>query len=176
MKLFSVVLVLFVIIGASLFHSSQRLGGELEELTSAIGSSYIASQDHLAKIQSSKVFSSRQRKLMKGIQSTAVALEEASSFDERIPLIQKIQTSSRVFIDSVEKDSPLYSKQEYREFARSMGEFGEVRKLLSEYNDIVNVWNNRGSSFVASFLQQETEELPLLRFDGTNPDIGDITI
>ncbi|MEK7591294.1 MAG: hypothetical protein AAB489_03760 [Patescibacteria group bacterium] len=173
-RLFLAAGVLLGLVAVVAFFSIRNLKTDIGEVTADIGDEYTALvTEHVVPLQENADLQPAQGRYLRDIQEAQRSMEHAKTLYEKVTAIQAMQRSSHVFLRSVQEDqNTIRDDAHYQLFARGMGELGEVRKLIEPYNDLAGQWNAKRSSFLASITAGETEDLPLLRFDGSIPDIG----
>lgn len=169
------ILVLFVAVcGVFLWQyiSFRSMRGQLEEVTAAIAEEYIAivNEDVLA-IESAHDLSAAQTRLVKHLKEASLNLEqEDMSLESTTQAISDLQRTLARFSTSVSTSSDIASDPSFSHLQTQIGERGEVRELLSDYNAIAVRWNRGIQSELGSVLGRfdgsDRSILPYLRFDG----------
>lgn len=105
----------------------------------------------------------------------AVALQESHltaplSLADKVDAIHHIQTAIVSFLQDVTPDQPFAQSPSMTDLQKEMGKDGQMRPLLSAYNQTAKEWNSRQSgglrTLTSDILHQKGDLLPYLRFDG----------
>ena len=151
---------------------------ELDATVATMSSIYVQLADeNVAQLQAGEL-EARQSRYLQDVITARTKLDVERDLLDRVSTIQEIQRSSHAFLRSVtEEQAALKESDAFRNFARGMQEKGEVRRHISTYNDLVGIMNDSKGTLVSSVTGVSNQPTyPLLRFDGSDPDIGIITL
>lgn len=148
-----------------------RLTSTLDEKTGAIATGYIALvENNFLPLAETHRLTEPQRSLMQRVADTRRQLEEEAELEERIRIISLLQTALVNFIQTASPEQSFIKDARFIRLQKEMGERGDMRALLQEYNDTVLRWNNGMQSAMGSLLFSSGDGsrhlLPYLRFDG----------
>ncbi len=163
---------------ASVLYSSYTLSTQIQEHADNMTKYYdktITENIH-PLLTRERLLPNQKRNAMQ-IKEMQESMMNAQTLNERMTAIQNVQRSSQVFLQSARNASgSLVEDNHLQSFARDMGEQGSIRKTIEEYNDLAGMLNAQKKSLIASLQDEPSQELPLLRFDGSVPDIGKIQL
>jgi len=148
-----------------------RLATTLEEQTALIGAGYQSLiTKNLNPLATEYEMDDQQRRVLKRIKEFSTSLETSESLEEKIQHISMLQVALVSFVKSVTAEQAFIKDPNFVYIQKEMGERGDMRELLSNYNTTALRWNNTVQSDVGSLTSQiegsDRNLLPYLRFDG----------
>lgn len=154
------------------YASFMLLRGELEHQVAAIAEGYATIvREDVEPLQRTHTLNTAQSRLFTQMQKTATLLADNHlSVEERIQAISNIQRELARFSTAAADSPDIVADPVFAHIQTQIGEHGEIRTLLSQYNDIAAKWNHGIQSELGSVLGRIDRTgrsiLPYLRFDG----------
>lgn len=169
----SLALILAVTTAAVVYQSFlfKRLSASLHRQADIIAEGYqTLVTDDLQPLQEEFPFTASQAKTAKRITDASTELAEAEALEDKLKGISMLQLSLVTFLTSVTAEQPFVKDGRLVHLQKEMGERGDMRELLRDYNTTALRWNNAVQSELGSLTAQVGGNgrslLPYLRFDG----------
>lgn len=166
-------LVILVVAGVILYEKVilGQLSAQLESQTTEIAQGYqTLITDDLNAVARTNTLNDQQQRILTRINENSSALTTAETLEEKIQNISMIQIALVSFVKTVTADQPFVKDTHFVHLQKEMGERGDMRELLKEYNTTALRWNKTVQSDVGSVTSQidgsKRNLIPYLRFDG----------
>jgi hypothetical protein len=147
------------------------LMAKLQEQVDLISAGYISLMDEtIVSLQKQHNFTQAQDRLTERTIETREKLKTAETLEEKIQQIGMLQAGLINFTESAANDPAISKEESFLHLQHEMGETGDVRALLKEYNTTAQKWNGTLQSsmgaLTADILNSDRNLLPYLRFNG----------
>lgn len=148
-----------------------RLAATLQEQTALISAGYQSLiTKNLEPLATQNEMNDQQKRILTRIDEFSTALETSESLEEKIQNISMLQVALVSFVKSVTVEQAFVKDAHFVYVQKEMGERGDMRELLRDYNTSALRWNNTIQSDIGSLTSQmdgsQRNLLPYLRFDG----------
>lgn len=168
-------LTLTVLIMSGLFlynqYEERRIASALIEETGKIAESYDGLiEKNIIALQDKGMFTMQQRTAVEHMQLARKQFGTEMLISERVSLIHQLQKGIIAFLQDLQPEQAFVNSAEVALLQREMGKNGQMRALLTTYNELAGQWNDHQHTLLGNLLAslpgQKTETLPFLRFDG----------
>lgn len=158
------------------------LRGELEHQVAAVAEGYTTMvREDVEPLASAYDMNETQTHILTQMKNASALLTEGNlSIEDQIQTISELQRALSRFSDAVEHSPDIAADPSFAHMQMQIGERGEIRSLLSEYNATAAKWNHHIQSELGSVLERIDNSgrsiLPYLRFDGEQEFIPVISL